>query len=552
MKNDSLFRGYEQTKLVHYSENRAIGNDITVSFDELPRYAIDGVLKASRHIDGKLMQTYSSQGNHVGVIAATRLGKTTGYVNPTIISFAKQKEKKSMIISDPKGEVYRNTAKYLKEQGYRVILLNFRDYNHSESWNMLTPVYRLYHTMEDVEKSVTLVMTDNGPRNCFRGKIYENQKELEDDIERAKYFIEEEVSTQIDEIGTIFIDSAKLDDPYWEDTARELLKAFLWGMLEDSNAETRGRRPAVTEETFSFSTILKITNGFKSSDGPLFDDGGFFSTRSKKSRAYQLAKYAILENAPRTRNCVVATFVTKLAIVRDTATRIITRCNSFELSDLVKGPVAVFINYKDEIKANYKMISIFVQNAYKYLIEQANNSKDGKLAVPFYFILDEFGNFPAIRDFDATISACGGRNIFFILILQSYAQLDNVYGKDISTIIKDNLNVHVFFGSNNHDTLDAFKTECGLVTRLSPASALSGSKDEIEQYTMETIPLIPKSTLAHLDEGECVVTEANCGFVMWSRMERFYRCREMIFEQEETSLYKSDSNGFDRKYEYGV
>ena len=82
---------------------------------------------------------YSSDENHVGVIAATRLGKTTSYVIPTILSFARQKIKRSLIISDPKGEVYKYTAEELKKQGYEIKLLNFRNYRKSECWNMLTP-----------------------------------------------------------------------------------------------------------------------------------------------------------------------------------------------------------------------------------------------------------------------------------------------------------------------------------------------------------------------------------------------------------------------------
>ena len=114
----------------------------------------------------------------------------------------------------------------------------------------------------------------------------------------------------------------------------------------------------------------------------------------------------------------------------------------------------------------------------------------GKLDIPVYFILDEFGNFPALKDFETTISACAGRNIFFILIIQSYAQLNSVYGPDVAEIIKDNLNVHIFFGSNNPSTLEAFSHECGQQTRISPLSALNGKGADIDTYHIETIPLI--------------------------------------------------------------
>ena len=214
-------------------------------------------------------------------------------------------------------------------------------------------------------------------------------------------------------------------------------------------------------------------------------------------------------------------------------------------------PIAIYVAYRDEVKGHYQVISSLIQNAYNRLIEFATAQPNGKLKHPFMFILDEFGNFPAIKDFDTVISACAGRNIWFILILQSYAQLNRVYGKDVSEIIRDNLNVHVFIGSNNFDTLDAFCRECGETTRLSPLSALNGSEEKLDGFSMETLPVMPKSSLSNLDVGDCIVTEANCGYVMYSRMERYYLCEEFAslpkaMEQD----YVNEINPLENKYTY--
>ncbi|MDE7107156.1 MAG: type IV secretory system conjugative DNA transfer family protein, partial [Clostridiales bacterium] len=273
--------------------------------------------------------------------------------------------------------------------------------------------------------------------------------------------------------------------------------------------------------------------------------------RDESSRAYQLAKNVVLENGGVTRSCILAVFNTGISMFRDCAMRLVTSCNSFEMSELVGGPVAIFINYKDEVKVHYQLISLFVQDAYRYLIEQATEKPNGKLEVPFYFILDEFGNFAKINDFDTTISACAGRNIWFMLVIQSYAQLNNVYGADVAEIIRDNLNVHVFFGSNNPATLDAFSNECGKYTRISPLSALNGNGADIEHYQIETIPLVPKSMLSHFQPGECIITEANSGYVMLSKLERYYLCDEfknlpLASEKD----YTCSVNPFDKRYKY--
>ncbi len=547
--NVNLLSGYDNALLAQYNELEPNVRNTHI-FDEIGGKAIDGVLKACFYKDGKLIQMYSSDENHVGVIAATRLGKTTSYVIPTILSFARQKVKRSLIISDPKGEVYKYTAEELKKQGYEIKLLNFRNYRKSECWNMLTPIYRKYTAIMNIDDEVKVVKEKDGALyNSFRGKVYKNQKQLDEAIDTITKYELDDVGNDIDTVANVIAPTLSGKDPYWEDTARELLKAFLWAMLEDTQLE----KNPITEDTFSFSTMLSIMNTFKDegTSGSAYNDGGYFSTRPSESRAYSLAKFAILDNAHTTRRCVVSSFNAKVAIFRESAIRLITSCNSFELSELTGDkPVALFINYRDELKVHYKIISMFVQDAYRFLIEEAMKKPNGKLDAPFYFILDEFGNFPAIKDFETTISACAGRNIWFILIIQSYAQLDSVYGEN-AKIIRDNLNMHVFFGSNNPSTLEEISKECGNMTRISPLSALNGDGREINHYSVETIPLIPKSRLTHFDQGECIITEANCGYVLLSKLERYYKCKEFSsLSQANIDEYDVKVNPSDKKYAY--
>ena len=532
-------------KFVHYADCSHMPN--TAYFDEIGKRTMKGVLKASWHRDGKLMQIYTEQENHVGVIAATRLGKTTSYVIPTIISFAKQPVKRSLVISDPKGEIYRLTSKTLKDEGYKIVLLNFRDYEHSECWNPLTPIFRKYRKTVGIYDEVGVVDTDKGPRNVFRGVVYESEELLEQSVELARNMMMDEVGNDIDTLAAMFLPTQTEKDPYWEDSARELLKGFIWAMLEDSDKKEN----PITEDTFSFSTILKILGRIHAGKGTTFEDGGYFTDRDENSRAHQLVKNTVIENGDVTRACILAVFNTGISMFRDCAMRLVTSCNSFEMSELVEGPVAVYINYRDEVKVHYRIISLFVQDAYRYLIEQATERAEGKLERPFYFMLDEFGNFPAIKDFETTISACAGRNIWFILIIQSYAQLNSVYGASVAEIIRDNLNVHIFFGSNNPDTLRSFSDECGKQTRLSPLSALNGKGADIEAYQLETIPLVPQSMLSHFVPGECIITEANSGYVMLSKLERYYLCDEFKnLELSSEKDYECVVNPFDERYVY--
>ena len=168
--NVNLLSGYDNAALLQYGDLEPNVRNTHV-FDEIADKTLSGVLKACFYKDGKLIQTYSEDENHVGVIAATRLGKTTSYVIPTILSFARQKVKRSLIISDPKGEVYKYTAEELKKQGYEIKLLNFRNYRKSECWNMLTPIYRKYMAVMKIEDEVKVVNKNGALYNSFRGKV---------------------------------------------------------------------------------------------------------------------------------------------------------------------------------------------------------------------------------------------------------------------------------------------------------------------------------------------------------------------------------------------
>lgn len=551
--NDIIGKGYENMKLVSYKSG--LKNDFNaVWYDELSQKEVNGVLKANYYEDGRLLQVYSKSDTHCVIVAGTGLGKTTQYVVPAVKSFARQKIKKSLVISDPKGEVRRLCANDLIDNGYRVLCIDFRDPLHSEHWNPLTSIFRKYQRAFHLKDEVEAVNVDGVIRNKYNGKIYESQSKLNYDLERYKLLMLEDVANDISDIATMLSPpTGAVDDKIWEDGALDIIKAFLWAMLEDSRPETKISRDLITEDSFSFPTLVNLTKLIDGSDNrsSAFDKG-YFTGRSNDSRARFYATNTVIGPADKTRASFLSVFNTKINVFKDSSTALITCCNSFQYDELLDGPVAIFINYKDEVKTNYSLISLFVQNMYIYLIGQANARPDGKLAVPWYFILDEFGNFPKQRDFETVISACRGRNIFFNLIIQSYAQLRGVYGDSTSEIIKDNLNVHIFIGSNNVETLEAFSRECGKFTRISPVSALNGNDENMSNYAIETIPLLPVSTLAHFDEGECVVTEANTGYVLWSRLERCYKCPEFKSKPYDIE-YASRNNQidpFDPKYNF--
>lgn len=518
MKNIELFKDYENAKLVTATEFAEKHKDSTIPFDALPAADMEGIpICVRRDADGQLQVTFIPD-THLLAIGATRSGKTTGYVIPTLNVLLNKKNKPSIVISDPKQELYRANAKKFADKGYRVLMLDFTNYLHSDCWNPLTKYFRAYQKYLGVESLIEVVETKGGIKNRFQGVVYDSQEELDRAVMEMKERYIDEVEKGITALGLSAIPNTNAKDPFWDDSARDLLKALLYGMLEDSETGE------ITEYNYSFDTVMRIFDSFTDSDNNY--DGGYFTNRPiETSKAHQLARKCIIEQANTTRRCISSEFAAKMNKFRDTAVRRITCTNTFEMQELDDGePTVIFVSYKDEESLHYEVISMFLSNLYTELIGVARK-KGTRLQRPFYFLLDEFGNLPKFNDFDKVISACAGRNIWFLLILQSYAQLNNIYGKETAEIIKDNLNTHVFFGTNNPETKREFSDECGRKTIIAPTSALNGSGESIERFDKDTVALVPVSALTKLTPGECIVTQMRED-VLWSRFERSYTCPE--------------------------
>lgn len=542
MREIELFRDYENAKIARVEDYRAAHPGATCRFDELGSRRMEGIpLCVTRAPEGHLDVTFAAD-THVLAIGATRSGKTTGFVIPTLNVLLNKMNKPSLVISDPKQELYRGSAEKFRRAGYRVILLDFTDYRHSDCWNPLTKYYRAYQQYLQVVEEVEEVSTADGRRLRFRGKIYGDQRELVRDVNEIRdgYFAEVEMG--ISAICQAVVPGTNEKDPYWDDSARDLLAAILHAMLEDS------RTGVITEDNFSFDTVLRILDSF--SDNSTKYDNGYFTNRNiETSRGYQIANKCIIEQANNTRKCICSAFAAKLSKFRDTSVRRITCTNTFEMSRLDDGqPTVIFVSYKDEESLHYEVISLFLSSLYSELIAMARQ-KNNRLDRPFYFLLDEFGNLPKFKDFDKVISACGGRNIWFLLVLQSYAQLYHTYGSEVAETIKDNLNTHIFFGTNNPQTKREFSEECGHKTVLSPTSALSGSGETIERYDKDTVALVPVSRLTHIAPGECIITQMRED-VLWSRIERSYTCPEFADDGAAPERRQLSMRFSDEKYRY--
>ena len=548
MIRPDLYENYENTRVIHYSELDEIMGP-GVAWDGLEDTELSGIpLDIQRREDGKLY-VHTIPDTHVLTIGATRCGKTQSFVIPYAKFLTMRKNKCSMVLTDPKLELFRALSPTLIRQGYRVIHLNFTDSENSDRWNPLSKIYDIYQEYATVEDRVNAVVEGEDYYNEFCGRIYRDLHSLECAINTKKRTLLAKVQSKVEELAQILCEAGSDKDITWMNGGRAIFKGIIYAMLEDS--VPGGKNPLITRENFSFDTLLNIFDRIGGSRCDFTDR--YFKQRNKKtSLAYkEVAKYLFIK-AEVTRDGFVSTLATAMTKLKDGAIRDITCANTFEFSEFEDGsrPVAIFISMKDETKLYYDIISLFLTDLYSTLIDMTRKNDNRPRKNPFYFILDEFGNMPEFRDFDTVVSSCGGRNIWFWLVIQSYAQLKNVYG-DKSEVVKDNLNMHIYLGTNNPETKQSFSNECGRKSVISPLSALNGDGEFIDHYVREEVAAVPVSRLSKMEIGECIITRMNAD-VVWSRLERYYTCPEMIEEPNEKCRYVSSFEPGDPKYEYNL
>ncbi|MCQ2399019.1 MAG: TraG/TraD/VirD4 family protein, partial [Clostridia bacterium] len=174
--------------------------------------------------------------------------------------------------------------------------------------------------------------------------------------------------------------------------------------------------------------------------------------------------------------------------------------SDFTSEQLAYKPTALFLKIPDEKDTRHNLAAIFILNIYKTLIKVASAKEDLTLDRNVYFIMDEFGNMPKIEKFDKFITVGRSRKIWFTMIIQSYAQLNNVYGDTVADIVKGNCGIKMFIGSNDMNTCKEYSELCGNITVVTTSTSGSTQGTDVNVSAQTQVrPLIYPSDLQRLN-----------------------------------------------------
>ena len=346
---------------------------------------------------------------HNLVIGATGSGKTECIVKPLVNILSKKGE--SMVITDPKGEIYEYCGEYLKSQGYNIVILNFRDPEHGNAWNPLNLPYRFF-------------------KDGNRDKAIE----LLEDV--ASNVIKEKNSNA---------------DPFWQDSASDYFSGLALGLFSDAK-----------EDEINFNSINVMSTVGEERRGPSTYIKDYFSLKGENSSEYIFASNTI--TAPQdTKGSILSSFRQKVRIfsTRESLSEMLSY-SDFDMQKIGNEKTAVFMIIHDEKKTYHALMTIFIKQCYETLIDCAQKN-GGKLKYRTNFILDEFANMPELKDVDSMVTAARSRDIRFTFIIQNFAQLNDVYGEETAQVIRGNCGNTIYLISTELKALEEISKMCGEV-----------------------------------------------------------------------------------------
>lgn len=448
---------------------------------------------------------------HSIIIGSTGSGKTTTFVNPMIQLLAASGAGSSMIMTDPKGELFSLHSGFLKERGYDVKVIDLRDTYSSYRWNPLDSIWDHYQEYANAQHNVfqhtEKYESDKFPAAggqedalesaskwyVFDGKAYADMKALKTAIKVYRKRTFDEVYEDLNDLVSALVPVENEKDPMWEKGARAITLATLLAMLEDSEDPRTG----MVKGKFNFFNLAKI---LQNSNKDYFELRRYFAGRNPLSKALSLSKQ-VCDAAESTRASYMSIVYEKLTMFNDSGICALTSASDFIPENLADRPTALFLKIPDEKDTRYNLAAIFMLSIYKALIKIASTYEDLSLPRNVYYILDEFANMPKIDKFDKMITVGRSRKIWFNMIIQSYAQLNNVYGDKVADIVKGNCGIKMFIGSNDMGTCKEYSELCGNITVAT--NSTSGSVNKTSDVNLSTQlqvrPLIYPSELQRLN-----------------------------------------------------
>ena len=343
---------------------------------------------------------------NAAIYGASGSGKSRAYVRNQIFQVARRNE--SMVITDPKSEMYDSMAGFLEDQGYTVRVFNLVNPNYSDSWN-----------------SVAEVMED------------EDQLEL-----MAQTFTSVVIANTMGPGGR--------SDHFWDNAEMNLLKALLLYVVTDKSRRIEDK---------NFGEVYRLLTEVDANQLEAMFDA------LPPTHAAKQPWNIFVKAGPQVKGNVIIGLGSRLQVFQAGSIRKLTADIDIDLTQPGKEKTAIFLIMSDQDSTLNFLSSLFFSFIFIKLVRYADYfGEGGRLPVPVNFILDEFPNIGQIPDFEKKISTVRSRDINISLIFQNLAQLQNRYPQGTWEEILGNCDAQLFLGCTDQLTAEYVSKRTGELT----------------------------------------------------------------------------------------
>lgn len=339
---------------------------------------------------------------NIAVFGASGTMKSRAVIRNALFQALRRGE--SVVVTDPKGELYADTAELYRQNDYEVKLFNLVEPQHSDSWNCMADL--------GGDTLMAQVLTNVIIGNTSSGK----------------------------------------GDHFWDNGEGNLLKALVLYVDRDKTRDAKTKHLPTVYRMLTQNSEAQITAIFEKL--PL----------DHPARA----PYNLFAQASDTvRSGIILGLGTRLQVMQNKAVQAITGRSDIDLSLPGKRKCAYFIILSDQDTTMAFLSSLFFSFLFIKLTRYADSRPERRCDVPVNLILDEFNNVGRIggaedgSDFARSLSVCRSREIRVMLAVQSLGQLQNRYPNNLWAEIIGNCDVQLMLGCADDVTAEYFSGRSG-------------------------------------------------------------------------------------------
>ena len=444
--------------------------DIAPYIDPVPDWNIPLTRTESLTMTSRPKDPKTARNKNILVIGGSGSGKTRFFVKPSIMQMHS-----SYVITDPKGQLLRETGKLLAHGGpkrdengkpvrdkrgkvvyepYRIKVLNTINFSKSMKYNPLAYV----RSEKDILKLVNVI------------------------------------------IGNTKGDGEKSSEDFWIKAERLLYCALIGYIWYEAEPEEK-----------NFITLLELINAceareddetYKSPVDILFDE--LAQAQPEHFAVKQYVKFKMA--AGKTLKSILVSCGARLSPFDIKELRDIMTEDELELDTMGDRKTALFLIMSDTDTTFNFVIAMLQSQLFNLLCDKADDLYNGRLPVHVRCLLDEFANIGQIPNFDKLIATIRSREISASIILQSQSQLKTIY-KDAADTIVGNCDVTLFLGGKEKSTLKEISELLGKETidSLSQSENRGAQTSHGLSYQKLGKELMTQDEIAVMDGGKCIL-----------------------------------------------